>query len=177
MHGLRLDNVKFVLNCVDVLAGDTSYVNLRKRRPKHRVLEVIQERVDQFRADTRKQRDEAEKASKEEVERIQSELDKEVKAIEGSDRSRGDKFGAMMIAMSRKQREFEVKKTKIDQEKQKEMEQLEAREKRQIKQLEDSIRFKAVLLPPIPAILLGLFVLISRAMAESQNVEESRRVS
>jgi ABC-2 type transport system permease protein len=42
MHGLKLDNVKFILNCVDVLAGDTSYVDLRKRRPEHRTLKEVQ---------------------------------------------------------------------------------------------------------------------------------------
>ena len=48
VEDLEFDNVPFVLNCVDVLAGDESFVGLRRKRPIHRRLDVIEEQVKAF---------------------------------------------------------------------------------------------------------------------------------
>ena len=42
VEDLDFDNVPFVLNCVDILAGDESFVGLRKKRPLHRRFDVIE---------------------------------------------------------------------------------------------------------------------------------------
>ncbi|HTL53251.1 MAG TPA: Gldg family protein [Planctomycetota bacterium] len=38
---LDFDNTRFVLNCVDSLAGDTTFLKLRNRRPLHRPMEML----------------------------------------------------------------------------------------------------------------------------------------
>ena len=48
IEDLEFDNVPFVLNCVDVLAGDESFVRLRRKRPVHRRLEALEARVKEF---------------------------------------------------------------------------------------------------------------------------------
>ncbi len=35
----NFDNVTFVLNVLDALADDQRFIDIRKRRPKHRILE------------------------------------------------------------------------------------------------------------------------------------------
>ena len=48
VENLDFDNVPFVLNCVDVLAGDESFVSLRKKRLKHRTLIKVEEQANKF---------------------------------------------------------------------------------------------------------------------------------
>lgn len=178
MHGLKLDNVKFILNSVDVLAGDTSYVDLRKRRPEHRTLKEVQREADRFRENAQKEREAAEKEADEALEKVTSELDKEIEKIEADDTlSLIEKRQRMEIARQRKQRELDVEKANIDREKAEKLEQLKAREQRQIKRTENEFRFWAVIFPPIPSILLGMLVLGMRLTAEQKDIEEVRRLS
>ena len=178
MHGLKLDNVKFMLNCVDVLAGDTSYVELRKRRPQHRTLKEVQREADQFRKISQDEREKAETEAEEALEKVTGELDKEIEKIDSDETlTLIEKRQRMEIATQRKQRELDVEKANIDREKAEKLEQLKAREQRQIKQTENDFRFWAVLFPPIPSILLGMLVLGLRLTAEQKDIEEVRRLS
>lgn len=178
MHGLKLDNVKFMLNCVDVLAGDTSYVDLRKRRPQHRTLKEVQREADQFRKISQDEREKAETEAEEALEKVTGELDKEIEKIDSDETlTLIEKRQRMEIATQRKQRELDVEKANIDREKAEKLEQLKAREQRQIKQTENDFRFWAVLFPPIPSILLGMLVLGLRLTAEQKDIEEVRRLS
>ena len=51
------DNTTFVLNAIDALAGEDRFLDLRKRRPKHRTLTRIEERLDEARKEESVARD------------------------------------------------------------------------------------------------------------------------
>lgn len=174
--GLKLDNVKFILNCVDVLSGDTSYVELRKRRPQHRALLEVQRQTDQFRKDVAEETKKAEEDAEEQKEKKQEELDKQVEEIDNNPNlSRMEKEQQKQIALQKKRRELEVEEANIDREKDKKLEQLRARQQRNIQAVENKFWWNSVLWPPVPAVLLGLAVLIMRLNAEGQHIEEARR--
>lgn len=176
VEGIRIDNVRFILNCVDVLSGDTSQVELRKRRPRHRALKVLQQQADAFRSEAQEERDKAEQEADKKVKELQEELDKEVERIrDDTEMDQIQKLQELFRAQQRKSEELENEQKKIDQAKKKTLNQLEAREHRQIQQLEDEMRTWAVILPPIPSILLGILILTMRLAAERSDIEESRR--
>ena len=174
---LKLDNVKFVLNAVDVLAGDESYVALRKRRAKHRTLSEIQRRADQFRQQRAQEQQKAEERAKDQLAKRRESLQKVAEEIKNDPKlSPIEKQQKLQIAKETEQRRLDVAEANIEREKKKEIEKLKSREQRQIRHLEDQIRHRAVGFPPIPAVLLGIIVLLMRVNAELRHIEESRRV-
>lgn len=178
LHGLRLDNVKFVLNCVDVLAGDRANVELRNRRPEHRALKEVQKRADKFREEVQGEREAAEKEAKKALESAKKALDEEIEKISKDENlSQVEKAQKSEMAAAKKQRELDVREANIKQKKELKLNQLKAREQRDIRRMESGIRFWAVLLPPIPSIILGIIVLSMRLTKEQQAIEEIRRLA
>ena len=61
----RFDNVPFVLNVIDAVAGDDRFLEIRKRKPRHSTLRMIEMRA----ADARDEEDEAKTTSRGRVQR------------------------------------------------------------------------------------------------------------
>ena len=173
--GLQLDNVRFVLNAVDTLAGDMEYVSLRKSRQKHRVLTKIQQASERFRKERRDAMKEAREESEKELEEAKESFAKQVEEIEkNEDIGDLEKQQRIEIARRNESRLVEVREAEIEKETQKKIKQLKAAEKRQNDAARAEIRVWTVLLPPIPTILLGLAVLFMRAGAENRDIEATR---
>ncbi len=178
LHGLRLDNVKFVLNCVDVVAGQKENVELRSRRPEHRALKEVQKAADKFREAGQGEKETAEKEAKKALETAKKALDDEIEKINKDESlSKIEKAQKSEMAAAKKQRELDVIEANIKQKKELKLNQLKSREQRDIRRLEAGIRFWAVLLPPIPSIILGIIVLSLRLTKEQQAIEEIRRLA
>lgn len=177
LQNLRIDNIKFVLNCVDVLAGETSYIDLRKRRPQLRTLTAIQEVSNKLREEQTKERGLAESDAKDQFDKAQKRLDDAVAEIEkDTSLTPIQRQQKIQIIRETEQRKADVARATIEREKRQKMERIEAKTKRQIRAYEDQIRWWCIFLPPIPAVILGIIVLSSRINAEYRNVEADRLV-
>ncbi len=177
LPNLRIDNVKFVLNCVDALSGEASYIDLRKRRAQHRTLTAIQEVSDKFRKRQFDERGRAVADAKENLEKAQERLKKAAEEIE-KDTSLTPIQKGQKIDIARKtaQRTLDVATANIEREKNKKFERIAVETQQQIRAYEDWIRWWSILIPPIPAIVLGIVVLSARINAEYRNVEADRLV-
>ena len=176
-YDLQLDNVKFLLNCVDVLAGDDSYVELRKKRAVHRTLTEVQERTDEFREKRQEADEAAKKEADKELDQRKKSLAKKVEEIEKNENlTPQDKAQQIEIARREEQRKLDVAKAIIERKKEQTERQNKDREQQQIRAVEEDIRIYATILPPILPFLLGVFVLLARLNAERREIEPSRRV-
>ncbi|RMG38365.1 MAG: ABC transporter permease [Planctomycetota bacterium] len=176
-YDLRLDNVRFVLNAVDYLAGDTAYIELRSRRPTLRTLTEIQNQTRRFAEERQREIEKARKEADEALEKARERLEKIVEEIR-KDQSLSpiEKEQKIQLAQQIEQRRLDVAEANIERERKKKEKIIRDREQRLIRALQQRIRMRATILPLFPPIVLAIVVLGMRRMREEQHIEASRRV-
>ena len=174
---LNFDNVTFVLNAVDVLAGDLSYLDLRKRRGRHRTLLAVEQRTATFLKQRNEEQERADEQAEDELDAARERFREEQERIE-QDSTLDARTKEIMLRMAQEneQRRLDVAEANIERAKEREVQQIKNRTERQIRQTEQNIRAWAVALPPLPAILLGLFVLGTRLTNERREIAPQRRI-
>ena len=175
---IEFDNVTFVLNAVDVLVGDTDLVTLRTRRARHRTLTTVEEAKSESLKLQLKEQNDAVEQFEDRLKDKQKELDDEVKTIR--DNQQLDEIARtrlMEMAEERKNEELRQETKTIEQERQRKLRSIRNRTEQQVRTIESTYKWTGILLPPIPAILLGLLFLIRRATNEQQNISPDRRRS
>jgi ABC-2 type transport system permease protein len=174
---IKFDNVTFVMNAVDSLAGDDDYIELRKRRAQLRTLQRVEDRKKTFETQLTEKIQEAETEAKEELDKAQKELDDAVKKIEDDTTlNPAEKEQMIRIVRRNAQDRFDEKKREIEQRKQREIESQRNATEREVRSIEGQVWLMAVLLPPVPAIVLMVIVLSMRLMNETTGVSPERMV-
>jgi ABC-2 type transport system permease protein len=173
---IEFDNVTFVLNAVDVLAGDESFIDLRSRRARHRTLTRVEASKRAFLEEANKAEKKADSEADEELEKRREQLKERVKEIEEDENLDPiAKVQMLKQAQEAEQQRLALAEAQIEQRKNTEIRKIHANTNRQIQTLESSICLWAVWLPPIPALCVGLFVFVNRWRAEKRTVVASRR--
>jgi len=177
IENLNFDNVTFLLNAVDQLADDPSFIALRKRRPKHRTLEAVEARTRAYEGQRLEEMRQAEAIAEARLKEAQARLDKSVREIEQR-KDLDDQAKQVMIAnvQAVENRRLQVARTTIEDEKQRQIDVSRADMENSIRGIQNTIKLMAVLLPPIPAVLLFLFVSVRRLARERIGVPVDRLI-
>jgi ABC-2 type transport system permease protein len=175
IEGLEFDNVSFVLNCVDVLAGDESFVGLRKKRAAHRRLEVLEAQSktfnDQLQEETRK----AENEASEELGAAQRAFDKEVDQVRNrTDWDERTKEIQLSNLQQVAQRRLDVKKQNVEDRKLNKIRESKTESEQKRRGIENWVRIGAAAIPPLPPLILGIVVWFSRLLRENVGANPKR---
>ncbi len=172
----NLDNVTFAANCIDSLAGDDSYIALRKLRPAHRTLEVIEQVEQELNERVREATEKAREEAKEQLAEAQERLDSAVAEIEQNPNL---DYRQKQILMEAKRQEeqarFDAEKRRIEDAERAKIRLAETDKRNEIRRVEDMITAAVQGLAPLPALLLGLLVLIRKLKLERAGIEPARR--
>lgn len=172
---LTLDNVTFVLNTLDVLADDPRFIDIRSRRPKHRTLTTIERVTDDSRKEAMDARDEFIKEFEDARQNEEEAFNKEIESLqERTDMDPLEKVQRIKIAQEVGQRRLQAKIDRLEKKRDKEVQRIERELTLEIQRVQDSYKLWAVLLPPIPPLLVGLVVLFNRRAREREGVAKSR---
>jgi len=178
MENLNFDNVTFLLNCVDQLAGDPSFIALRKRRPRLRTLEAVEARTRTYEAQRLRESEQAEALADGRLQEAQARLDQSVQQIEQrADLDEQTKEVMIANLKSAETRRLEVARANIDDEKERQIENSRAEMENSIRGIQNTIKLMAVALPPIPAFLVFLIVSVRRLRRERIGVPVDRIVA
>ena len=174
---LNFDNVTFFLNAMDTLVGDESFIALRNRRVRHRTLARVEDQTRTFIEQRSQEELEAERRAEQALAEAQRRLDGRVAEVQ--DRDDLDQQTKQIMARNLQEvenRRFEVLKSNIESDKEVEVRASEERMESQIRRIQSGIRTSAVLLPPIPVFLLGVYIFIRRQQRAREGASAARRL-
>ncbi|QDT18203.1 Gldg family protein [Alienimonas californiensis] len=176
-QGLAFDNIAFVLNAVDVLAGEDAFLPLRRRRADRRTLTAVEAATARFLEDQREKTEAAQKALDEAVDAARNRFDKEREALEARDDLSPQAKAQLLDAAEREeQRRLAIEEERQNQALRQAVKRAEDEKERRVAAAEGRFRAYAVALPPIPAVALGLFVLLVRLLKERRDLDPERVV-
>ncbi|MCP4594266.1 MAG: ABC transporter permease subunit [bacterium] len=174
---LNFDNVTFALNCIDVLAGDESFVALRKHRSRHRTLTRVEAQTRDFAEQSRAETEAAEAKAAGQLVEAQARLNEKVAEVrERTDLDERTKAIMLRQLEEDENRRLAVVKATIEQEKQQSIARARADMETEIARIQRGIKWRAALLPPVPALLLAVMMFAYRRNREKMGVSERRRV-
>jgi len=167
---LELDNVTFVLNTLDLLAGDDRFVKIRKRRPTHRGLTKLDDKTEEYRKQAEQIRKDEKKKFEDARKQAQSEFDKQLREVS---KNSNQNQQIAVIRMNAEQR-LKTKEEQLMRERNEKLKSSERELAREIRQTQDFYKMSALMLPPIPPLLLAFFVFFNRRAREREGVSKSR---
>jgi ABC-2 type transport system permease protein len=172
------DNVTFVLNALDTLAGDNRFLEIRKRRPEHRTLARFEEHASAARAESiaasekrREAHDDVIRQATKEVDKVKQSVSRKVK-----EKHLDDNAAAQLLAtdLNNVMRRLEETRAESDLKYDRELEQVNDNLDAKILEMKYTYKFWAIIAPPIPLLLVALGVFIYRRVKESEGVSSQR---
>ena len=179
----QFDNLTFLLNLLDHLADDDRLIEIRKRQPRHSTLKMINLVTDsardrfanqkaEFDSVFRSEEAKANTAIQEKIKEIQAKLDEAAKNNDIAEQQRLQaKFRQEALVLQRKRR---ASLEKLNRMRDSEQKQIERELNQTIISAQNYCKTLAVCLPPIPPMLVGLFVFRKRRKRELEGVIDER---
>lgn len=185
---LRVQNITFVLNIVDVLVGEENYPTIRSHEPKHVTLALFEEQAEEYRLqETQKQKEFQENYDKqiqeteEEDQRAMAAFEERLSKLQKDgavDPSKFQELQGLMQQMAQKRavlaRKQAIKREVLASELAASIQESRRQAERKVLDLQSKYKMLAIFLPPLPPLLLGAGVFVTRRVREREGIAKNR---
>jgi ABC-2 type transport system permease protein len=176
---LDFDNVTFVLNAIDSVAGDERFLEVRSRRSKHRTLSKFDEHTEAIRQATMDSKkgyeEEFNELRAEEQKKFNAKMEKIKEDLQGGDVNREEASRKISAAMMTAEKRLEAEEKRIQREFTIKLEEADVKLNEEINRVQGQYKIWSVVLPPIPPLLIAFAVFFVRRIRESEGIPVSRR--
>ena len=184
----RFQNVTFVLNIVDALVGENDYPAIRRHEPQHSTLQLLEKQSEEFRQAEDSEQIKFQETFNSEIQKAEEEIKKgeskfmdQVRALESKGIATADDARALMqkqqelkIQTGLNARKLAIKKKQLEKERDERIMESRREADKKVLQLQNSYKFWAIFLPPIPPLLVGVAVFVSRRVREREGISKNR---
>lgn len=172
------DNVTFVLDVLDKLAGDNRFLEIRKRRTAHRTLTKIDDATETARKNSdesiKKLRDEFEAAKKAEDKKLEESIAGLKKQWEKDSLDVIEAANRVGMVQRTGEQRIKAKLAELERKRDQEINKIQTQLNLEIRRVQDAYKLWAVILPPIPPLALAVGVFLYRRREEKEGVSRSR---
>ena len=184
----KFENVTFLLNVVDYLADEMDYIAIRKRKLRHSTLKTVEHQVGIQQGSQTDEISKSHKLTNSKIETMEEELEKEIEEFQeevvrlqdptSTERPDPGMVRAKLINLSSRQQENQrkVQVTRIQEERSrdKKIATIKRESESKLAALRNRYKLAAVLIPPIPPLLIAIIVFFVRRIRERKGVASAR---
>ncbi len=175
--GLNFDNITFFLNAMDTLLGEDAFIDLRSRRARHRTLERVEAQTAEFIEQRTAEEQQAEADAETALTEAQQRLNARVAELQGRTDIDAQTRQIMVRNLEEvENRRLEVLSANIETEKDTRIQASRENMEAQIRRIQTSIKTFAILLPPVPVVVLGIAIFIRRNRREREGAAAAHRL-
>lgn len=184
----QFQNITFVLNVIDVLGGETRYPQVRRHVPTYSTLKLVELKSDEARREEARKRTDftndyekavadveegnakSERELKDQIEKLQSlgAVDP-VKIKELQEKMQIDQIKKVQLA-----KKFQVEKERLLRVRDQGIREARRQSDDAIGKIQNYYKLLAVFVPPIPPLLVGIIVMVSRRLRERDGISKNR---
>ena len=168
-------NVPFILNIIDSLAGDDRFIEIRKRARIHRTLTKIDDATAEYRDKARDEKDKFIKDINDKEAAARESMQKKIDEVESrKELGSGEKDVLLEQVRIREQQKLDAEVDALAAQRRRQIKEIAYERDQEIRAVQDRYKMYAILVPPIPPLLLALAVFFRRRELERQGVARER---